>query len=56
MLHILIVASDYLRGESRPDYLLILAWNFAESIIEKVKKTSDYDGDFIISLPEARIV
>jgi len=55
-LHIPIVSSDYLRGESRPDYLLILAWNFAESIIERVKNNSDFDGGFIIPLPEARIV
>ena len=56
LLHIPVVSSDHLLGETKPDNLLILAWNFAESIIEKVKNTSDYDGRFIIPLPETRIV
>lgn len=32
-----------------PDYMLILAWNFAESIIEKNKS---FSGKFIIPIPE----
>ncbi len=56
LLHIPIVSSDYLVGASQPDYLLILAWNFAESIIEKVKKSGDFAGKYIIPLPNAKIV
>jgi hypothetical protein len=37
----------------RPRYLLILAWNFAESIIEKHK---EFGGSFIVPLPNLRIV
>ena len=56
LLHIPVVSSDYLLGDSQPDYLLILAWNFAESIIEKVKKSGDFDGKYIIPLPRVKIV
>jgi SAM-dependent methyltransferase len=37
------------------DYILILAWNFAESIIEKVKATG-YTGGFILPFPEPKIL
>ena len=56
LLHIPVVSPDYLLGNSQPDYLLILAWNFAESIIEKVKNSSDFDGKYIIPLPRVKIV
>jgi SAM-dependent methyltransferase len=41
--------------EENPDYLLVLAWNFADSIIEKCKKAG-YKGKFIIPLPELKVV
>ena len=56
LLHIPVVSSEYLLGDSQPDYLLILAWNFAESIIEKVKNSSDFSGRYIIPLPRVKIV
>ena len=56
LLHIPVVSSDYLLGDSQPDYLLILAWNFAESIIAKVKKSGDFSGKYIIPLPKAKII
>jgi len=39
-----------------PDYLLILAWNFAESIMEAQRSFSAHGGKFILPMPEARIV
>jgi predicted TPR repeat methyltransferase len=39
--------------EKNPDYLLVLAWNFADSIIEKHK---EYKGKWIIPLPTLEIV
>ncbi len=36
-----------------PDYLVILAWNFAREIIES---TGNYDGNYIIPIPAFEIV
>lgn len=41
--------------ERRPDFLLILAWNFADSIIDKERSFSDEGGRFIIPLPEVQV-
>ena len=39
-----------------PDYLVILAWNFARPIMKKHKEYSDKGGQFILPMPEARII
>ena len=39
-----------------PDYLIILAWNFSESIMQKHKKYLDLGGSFILPMPEPKIV
>jgi dTDP-4-dehydrorhamnose reductase len=36
-----------------PDYLVILAWNFAREIIDN---TADYQGKYIVPIPEFRVV
>jgi hypothetical protein len=36
-----------------PDYLVVLAWNFAREIIDN---TTDYAGKYIIPIPEFRVV
>tara|TARA_Y100000588_G_C14278450_1_gene935664 strand:+ start:2833 stop:4092 length:1260 start_codon:yes stop_codon:yes gene_type:complete len=56
LLHIPVVPSNQLFGNKEPDYLLILAWNFAESIIGKVKKTENYSGKYIIPLPSVKVL
>jgi hypothetical protein len=38
-----------------PDYLLLFSWHIADELIPKLKK-SGFKGDFIIPLPEPRIV
>ena len=54
-LHIPVVEPTEIQRQ-QPDYLLVLAWNFADSIIEKNKEFSKSGGRFIVPLPELRIV
>ncbi len=42
--------------ERRPDYLLLLAWNFAGPIIEKHRAFRDSGGRFIIPLPKLEVL
>ena len=42
--------------EEVPDYILLLAWNYADAILEKEKPLRDRGIKFIIPVPEVRIV
>ena len=54
-LHIPVLSSSSIK-ELKPDYLLILAWNFADSIIKNNEEFSISGGKFIIPLPNLRII
>jgi SAM-dependent methyltransferase len=53
--HIPVVNPEELQRQ-RPDYLLILAWNFADAIMEGQRSFADRGGRFILPMPTARIV
>jgi SAM-dependent methyltransferase len=53
-LHVPILAASALE-DRRPDYLLILAWNFADAIIEKTKRFAELGGKYIVPLPTVKV-
>jgi SAM-dependent methyltransferase len=42
--------------EDQPDYVMILAWNFATEIMAQNQEYADRGGRFIVPVPEPRIV
>lgn len=54
-LHVPVVSSSRLETEP-PDYLLVLAWNFAPSIIQKNTTFAEAGGRFIVPLPSVEVL
>lgn len=53
--HIPVLSAEELY-KRKPDYVLILAWNFAEPIMKNHKKYSDEIGSFILPMPLPQVV
>jgi SAM-dependent methyltransferase len=53
--HIPILHPDKIR-ETRPDYLLILPWNFKEEIMAQMSGIREWGGKFVVPIPEVRVL
>jgi hypothetical protein len=42
-------------AETRPDYLLILPWNFREEIIQQMSMIRSWGGQFVVPIPEIEV-
>lgn len=54
-MHIPIVSPDEI-AKDKPDYMLILAWNFADEIMEQQRDFSAAGGKFIIPIPRPKVI
>ena len=54
-MHIPVYNESHLLND-KPDYVLILAWNFSDEIIEKEKEYLKNGGKFIVPIPKIKII
>lgn len=50
-----IYSPDKIR-ETRPDYLLILPWNFRDEIIQQMADIRSWGGRFVVPIPETTVI
>lgn len=42
--------------EEKPDYVLILAWNLKDEIVEQMKEIKNWGGKFLVFIPELEVI
>ncbi len=42
--------------ETRPDYLLILPWNFKDKIISQMARIRNWGGQFVVPIPSVQVI
>jgi 2-polyprenyl-3-methyl-5-hydroxy-6-metoxy-1,4-benzoquinol methylase len=52
--HIPILPPEKIR-ETKPDYVLILPWNFKDEIMDQVSYIREWGGQFVVPIPEVRV-
>jgi hypothetical protein len=53
--HVPILAPEKI-DEARPDYILILPWNFKDEIMKQLAHTRGWGAKFIVPIPEATVI
>ena len=41
---------------TKPDYIVILPWNWKDEIVAKNQQVKEWDGKFMVMLPEVKII
>ena len=52
--HIPIVNEAYLKA-NKPDYVIILPWNLKDEIVQQLSYIREWNGKFVIALPELEV-
>ncbi len=52
--HIPIVDESYIKNE-KPDFVMILPWNIKDEIIEQLNYIREWDGKFVVAVPELEV-
>jgi hypothetical protein len=52
--HIPVYPPEHIK-QTRPDYVLILPWNFKDEIMEQMSCIREWGGQFLVSIPEVRV-
>ncbi len=53
--HLPILAPEAIR-EARPDYVLILPWNFRDEIVKQLAHVREWGGKLVVPIPEVRVL
>ena len=53
--HIPIFSPEKIK-ETKPDYVVILAWNLKDEIVQQINFINDWGGKFVVLIPEVKIL
>lgn len=53
--HIPVVNEDYLK-KTKPEYVIIFPWNLKDEIVKQLNYIRDWDGKFVVPIPELEII
>lgn len=53
--HIPVVSEEKI-SETKPEYVLILPWNIKEEVIEQLEYIKEWNGKFVVAIPELKVI